>query len=90
MLIEPLIVAFLCFRKGSPGKPRHEFIAMFDYTASVSDEIDLRKGDRVIVTEQHEDGWAQGKNLRTRKVRWKEFLFFCIPSAVDVRKCIEW
>lgn len=54
---------------GTPDTKRREAKALYDRPAAMADEIDLRKGDYLVITDIHEDGWARGKNFRTRKVR---------------------
>ncbi|XP_065175219.1 uncharacterized protein LOC135805148 [Sycon ciliatum] len=52
---------------GTPDKQRREAHALFDRKAAMADEIDLCKGDYLVITDIHEDGWARGKNFRTKK-----------------------
>ena len=44
-------------------QPTH--VASFTYKAKETDEIDLTKGDNVVVFEKNPDGWYVGQNLTT-------------------------
>eukprot|EP00730_Choanoeca_flexa_P020000 TRINITY_DN9778_c0_g2_i2.p1 TRINITY_DN9778_c0_g2~~TRINITY_DN9778_c0_g2_i2.p1 ORF type:complete len:359 (+),score=85.78 TRINITY_DN9778_c0_g2_i2:88-1164(+) len=42
-----------------------DFVAAYPYAAKEVDELELKKGDLIFVTEQGEDGWYVGVNLTT-------------------------
>ena len=48
----------------SPGR----FVALFNYAAQNSDELDLLEGDLVLVAEKCDDGWFVGRSLRTNEL----------------------
>jgi hypothetical protein len=52
--------------------------AVRDFFSGLSTEVEMKKGDGVIVTKIRDDGWLQGQNVRTGK-------FGLIPSSF-VRK----
>ncbi|KAI8841160.1 hypothetical protein BJ741DRAFT_19954 [Chytriomyces cf. hyalinus JEL632] len=39
---------------------------MYDYYPNLADELMLRAGERVVVVEEYDDGWAFGANIKTR------------------------
>ena len=41
--------------------------ASFDFEPGTPEEIELKTGDKVMVTKQDEDGWWTGTNQRTNK-----------------------
>lgn len=41
-------------------------IALFDFAARESDEIDIRKGDKFTIIEKFDDGWWEVECDRTR------------------------
>ncbi|KAJ3233414.1 Sorbin and SH3 domain-containing protein 1 [Chytriomyces hyalinus] len=55
--------------------------AIFDFKPERSDEIELRKGDTVIVQQEFDDGWGFGVNNRTNKKG--NFPCDCLSSYAD-------
>ncbi|KAJ3119572.1 Sorbin and SH3 domain-containing protein 2 [Physocladia obscura] len=41
--------------------------AVYDYTASMGDELSTMVGDKIILKVEYDDGWGYGFNTRTRK-----------------------
>ncbi|KAJ3137014.1 hypothetical protein HK100_001023 [Physocladia obscura] len=41
--------------------------AVYDYTASISDELSTMVGDKIILKVEYDDGWGYGFNTRTKK-----------------------
>ena len=51
---------------GAPDKTRELYEVLFDFTPSSEDEIEMKKGQIISVTEIMIDGWYRGKNLDTK------------------------
>ncbi|KAJ3081863.1 Sorbin and SH3 domain-containing protein 2 [Rhizoclosmatium hyalinum] len=49
----------------SPLAPKDTFDVVFDFVPMQNDEIPLRKGQRVKVQKEYDDGWAYGVNVST-------------------------
>ncbi len=46
----------------SPSKRSNVYTAKFDYKPARGDELEIKKGDQIIVTVKENDGWWQGQN----------------------------
>ncbi|KAJ3264187.1 Sorbin and SH3 domain-containing protein 2 [Chytriomyces hyalinus] len=55
--------------------------AIFDFKPERADEIELRKGDTVVVQQEFDDGWGFGVNNRTNKKG--NFPCDCLSSYAD-------
>lgn len=42
-----------------------QFVAIFDYNKADDDEITILEGDGLVETLAIDEGWMEGKNLRT-------------------------
>ena len=51
---------------GAPDKTRDLYEVLFDFTPSSEDEIEMKKGQIITVTEIMIDGWCRGKNMETK------------------------
>ncbi len=51
----------------SPSSPHMLYRAMYDYTPSKSDELELLKGQLYMVTEKCQDGWFKGASIKGLK-----------------------
>ncbi|CDW52701.1 alpha (1,6) fucosyltransferase [Trichuris trichiura] len=47
------------------GQREHTWLAVMDHVPRKSDEIELRRGDRIAVAGNHWDGYSKGTNMRT-------------------------
>ena len=54
-------------RATSGGMPHQVYRALYDYTASRSDELELTKNELYFVFEKCQDGWFKGSGLATLK-----------------------
>ena len=43
-------------------------ICINDFSTGLSTEVELKKGDGIVVTKFRDDGWAHGQNVRTGAV----------------------
>lgn len=43
----------------------NKYRVIHEYHQALPDEVELRKGDIVVVEQTHDDGWCKGKNLTT-------------------------
>jgi len=50
---------------GAAVTPRVSHIAKADFITNMPLEVEIKKGDEIIVTKFRDDGWVHGKNLRT-------------------------
>ena len=54
-------------RKTSGGMPHQVYKALYDYTPTRSDELELHKNELYFVFEKCQDGWFKGSGLATLK-----------------------
>ena len=52
---------------GAPDKTRDLYEALFDFAPSNEDEVELKTGHVIAVTDVMEDGWYRGKNMETKQ-----------------------
>ena len=52
------------------GVQSNYVIAKFNYDPSRDDELDLKKGEKIVVLEQSEDAWWRGRNEETGHEGW--------------------
>lgn len=45
--------------------PKISHVAIREFNSGLSTEVELKKGDGIIVTKFRDDGWLQGQNVRT-------------------------
>eukprot|EP00800_Vazella_pourtalesii_P020165 TRINITY_DN702_c0_g1_i1.p1 TRINITY_DN702_c0_g1~~TRINITY_DN702_c0_g1_i1.p1 ORF type:complete len:132 (+),score=23.71 TRINITY_DN702_c0_g1_i1:230-625(+) len=51
---------------GAPDKTRELYEVLFDFAPSSEDEIEMKKGQIISVTDVMIDGWYRGKNMETK------------------------
>lgn len=49
------------------GQNDHEMYAIYDHVAASQKEVDMKKGDRLIIAGDHWDGYSKVTNLRTMR-----------------------
>ncbi|KAJ3387244.1 Sorbin and SH3 domain-containing protein 2 [Entophlyctis sp. JEL0112] len=63
---------------GAPAGAGKVIKAVYDFTPSQGDEIEVRAGDRIEVKKEFDDGWAEGKNYETNQSGL--FPLDCLPG----------
>nr|XP_039257135.1 proline-serine-threonine phosphatase-interacting protein 1-like [Styela clava] len=60
------LASYASINTSSPaGSGNKMFVALFEYAPRISNEIELIVGDKLICIEEGNDGWIQGRNIRT-------------------------
>ena len=56
------------FRKDGHGEKY--CLALYTYNKTRDDELDLHKGQRILILEESEDDWWRGRNMETGHDGW--------------------
>ena len=56
--------------KSDSGSQERRVVAKYNYEKQRDDELELTKGNRVVVLEESEDKWWRGRNLETGEDGW--------------------
>ncbi|TPX48984.1 hypothetical protein CcCBS67573_g10181, partial [Chytriomyces confervae] len=67
------------YQSNNDSAPSKSQIAVYDFTPSANDEVELRVGDMVELETSYDDGWAFGKNVTTGQSGL--FPLDCLPGA---------
>lgn len=59
-------------------------VAIYNYNATMEDELNLKKGDRIRVEHQYDDGWGAGINETTKK--FGAFPLICCATNLSTNK----
>jgi len=51
------------------NRPLKRFLVVWDYSPTHSDELELNRGDIILVSEEFNDGWMRGLRLGDLEVK---------------------
>lgn len=73
-------------RRESSPQLKPNFIALFDYEKSSSNDITILKGDKLVVTDTSNQDWYYAANLRTEESGYVPTNYISVIEGLEIKE----